>query len=112
MKRRRKLYGFRGLAFKTQPAPAISTPTIDPYHLKKWVCDNYLQGDEDDVVLKEEIWNHFKDENAIPEEYKSNFFSRLGQYVFSTEPSLSVEAVVKKKKQFGYCFLRKKKQGP
>ena len=36
-----------------------------------------------------------------------NFFFYLGQYVFSTEPFAKVEVAIRKKKRFGYCFLRR-----
>lgn len=75
--------------------------------MKKWVRNNYSQGVERDTVRKEDIWKHFKEDNAVPEEYRDKFFSYLGQYVFSTEPYAKVEVAIRKKKRLGYCFLRR-----
>lgn len=107
VKRKRKLYGFRGLAFIIQSTHAPSARTIDSNHLKKWVINNYSQGVEQDTVRKEDIWKHFKEDNAVPEEYRDQFFSYLGQYVFSTEPYAKVQVAIRKKKRLGYCFLRR-----
>lgn len=107
VKRKRKSYGYKGLAFKLKSTPAPSAPSLDINHLKKWMLDNYLEGDEQDVVRKVDIWNHFEEENAVSADCKNQFFSYLGQYVFCAEPFRRVTVEIKKKKRHGYSFLRR-----
>ncbi|KAJ7328574.1 hypothetical protein OS493_024494 [Desmophyllum pertusum] len=71
------------------------------------MLDNYLEGDEQDVVRKVDIWNHFEEENAVSADCKNQFFSYLGQYVFCAEPFRRVTVEIKKKKRHGYSFLRR-----
>ena len=75
VKRKRKAHGYRGLAFFTQSPSATSSQSFKADDVEKWMLMRYSEGGEGDFVRKAEIWDHFKQENGIPDESQSDFFS-------------------------------------
>ena len=108
IKRKGRTFGYKGLAFKSgNPSP--SDHLLSPNGVKTWISHNYVEGSAEDVINKMELWNHYKVDNGVAEECRDQFFSQLGQYVFSAEPFRKVQRQIKKEKICGYCFLRRKK---
>ena len=85
IKRKGRTFGYKGLAFKSEN-PSPSDHLLSPNGVKTWISHNYVEGSAEDVINKMELWNHYKEDNGVAEECRDQFFSQLGQYVFSAEP--------------------------
>ena len=105
VKRKGRAFGYRDLALKhkTQASPSLNLNA-----LAKWMMDSYSEGSEEDVISKGDIWAHFQEENAVPDECRGLFFSYLGQHIITAEPFRKVSVQIERRKRIGYCFLRRK----
>lgn len=102
-KKRRTAY--KGLTFNLKSAKTCKG-TIDAETVIEWMTKSYCEGEEDDIITKEEIWSKFQEELQMDEEKRPTFFSLLGNSVFSQPPFLNVRPCRKQGKVSYYQHLR------
>ena len=70
------------------------------------MAKSYCEGEEDDIITKEEVWSKFKEESQMEEEKRPTFFSLLGNSVFKQPPFLNVRPRKKQGKLSYYQHLK------
>lgn len=114
--RKQRRIGFKGLVLKAIASHTkadvksgdYQPSSVDVTTVQGWMKKNFLEGNEDDNISKEELWADFTNEHGTNDKDKPTFFAIIGKYVFGRPPFSQVKALKKGGKSSVFEKLRKR----